>query len=93
MLEIGNTEKEMKNALDGLIKWTGCGREKKSLENMSIELPKLKCKEENGKKRTEHPRTMKRFQKMKHAHHCDTTRRIENGEEAFEVMMAGNVPK
>ena len=60
---------------------------------MSKELPKLKCKEENRKKRTEHPRTVKRFQKMKHAHHSDTTRRIENGEKAFEVIMAGNFPK
>ena len=28
VLEIGNTAKEMKNALDGLSKWTGCGQEK-----------------------------------------------------------------
>ena len=73
--------------------WLWPRKESVSLENMSIELPKLKCKEENGKKRTECPRTVGRFQKMKHAHHCDTTRRTENGEEAFEVIMAGNFPK
>ena len=28
MLEIGNTVKEMKNALDRLIRWTGCGQDK-----------------------------------------------------------------
>ena len=73
--------------------WLWPRKQSMSLENMSTELPKLKCEEENGKKRTERPRTVERFQKMKHAHHCDTTRRTENGEEAFEAIMAGNFPK